>query len=150
MTFVLPVPRAFFVSKVDAWISGIAVAAGFTCLSIAAPMVLFSTSSAERAVLAGVVLVTLVLPIWLLLDTNYTVTGEELRIRSGPFRWSIALSEVRAVSPSRSWLSSPALSLDRIRVQYGVARSVLVSPREKQRFVDCLRERCPAAHITGF
>ncbi|GDY34438.1 PH domain-containing protein [Acidovorax sp. NB1] len=150
MTFVLPVPRAFFVSKVDAWISGIAVAAGFTCLSIAAPMVLFSTSSAERAVLAGVVLVTLVLPIWLLLDTNYTVTGEELRIRSGPFRWSIALSEVRAVSPSRSWLSSPALSLDRILVQYGVARSVLVSPREKQRFVDCLRERCPAAHITGF
>jgi hypothetical protein len=150
MTFVLPVPRAFFVSKVDAWISGIAVAAGFKCLSIAAPMVLFSTSSAERAVLAGVVLVTLVLPIWLLLDTNYTVTGEELRIHSGPFRWRIALSEVRAVSPSRSWLSSPALSLDRIRVQYGVARSVLVSPREKQRFVDCLRERCPAAHITGF
>lgn len=150
MTSVLPVPRAFFVSKVDAWISGIAVAAGFTCLSIAAPMVLFSTSSAERAVLAGVVLVTLVLPIWLLLDTNYTVTGEELCIRSGPFRWRIALSEVRAVSPSRSWLSSPALSLDRIRVQYGVARSVLVSPREKQRFVDCLRERCPAAHITGF
>jgi hypothetical protein len=144
MTFVLPVPRAFFVSKVDAWISGIAVAAGFKCLSIAAPMVLFSTSSAERAVLAGVVLVTL------LLDTNYTVTGEELRIHSGPFRWRIALSEVRAVSPSRSWLSSPALSLDRIRVQYGVARSVLVSPREKQRFVDCLRERCPAAHITGF
>ena len=150
MTFVLPVPRAFFVSKVDAWISGIAVAAGFTCLSIAAPMVLFSTSSAERAVLAGVVLVTLVLPIWLLLDTNYTVTGEELRIRSGPFRWRIALSEVREVSPSRSWLSSPALSLDRIRVLYGTARSVLVSPREKQRFVDCLRERCPAAHITGF
>lgn len=150
MTFVLPVPRAFFVSKVDAWISGIAMAAGFTCLSIAAPMVLFSTSSAERAVLAGIVLVTLVLPIWLLLDTNYTVTGEELRIRSGPFRWRISLNEVRAVSPSRSWLSSPALSLDRIRVQYGAARSVLVSPREKQRFVDCLRERCPAAHITGF
>ena len=150
MTFVLPVPRAFFVSKVDAWISGIAVAAGFTCLSIAALMALFSTSTAEMAVLAGIVLLTLVLPIWLLLDTNYTVTGEELRIRSGPFRWRIALSEVRQVSPSRSWMSSPALSLDRIRVQYGTARSVLVSPREKQRFVDCLRERCPAAHITGF
>lgn len=150
MTFVLPVPRAFFVSKVDAWISCIAVAAGFTCLSIAAPMVLFSSSKAEMAVLAGIVLLTLVLPIWLLLDTNYTVTGEELRIRSGPFRWRIALSEVREVSPSRSWLSSPALSLDRIRVQYSTARSVLVSPREKQRFVDCLRERCPAAHITGF
>ena len=150
MTFVLPVPRAFFVSKVDAWISGIAVAAGFTCLSIAALMALFSTSTAEMAVLAGIVLLTLVLPIWLLLDTNYTVTGEELRIRSGPFRWRIALSEVREVSPSRSWMSSPALSLDRIRVQYGTARSVLVSPREKQRFVDCLRERCPAAHITGF
>ena len=100
--------------------------------------------------LGSIVVLTLGLPLWLLLDTRYTVTADELQICSGPFRWCIALSEVREVSPSRSWLSSPALSLDRIRVQYGVARSVLVSPREKQRFVDCLRERCPAAHITGF
>ena len=54
----------------------------------------------------GVVLVTLVLPIWLLLDTNYTVTGEELRIRSGPFRWRIALSEVQFVAGIAAYSSN--------------------------------------------
>ena len=86
------------------------------------------------------VLQNVALPLWLLLDTNYTVTADTLQIRSGPFRWRIALSDVREVSPSRSWVSSPALSLDRVRIRYGVGRSILVSPREKQRFIDSLRE----------
>ena len=100
--------------------------------------------------LSGVGLLTLGLPVWLLLDTSYTVTADELQVRSGPFRWQIKLSEVKQISPSRSWLSSPALSLDRVRVQFGAARSVLVSPREKQQFVDCLRQRCPSVLVTGF
>ena len=104
----------------------------------------------DVAVAAAVVLLTLLLPLWLLLDTNYTMTEDELRVRSGPFRWRIALGDVREVSPSRSWISSPALSLDRLRIRYGAGRSILVSPREKQRFVDSLRQRCPAVLVTGF
>ena len=150
MTVVVPETDVTFSSKVDGWIAATALGAGCACLVTAAPMALSSASTAEAAVLGSIVVLTLGLPLWLLLDTRYTVTADKLQICSGPFRWCIALSEVREVSPSRSWLSSPALSLDRLRVQYGVARSVLVSPREKQRFVDCLRERCPAAHITGF
>ena len=50
---------------------------------------------------------------------------------------------------SRSILSAPALSLDRIQIDYG-ARRILISPRERQRFVDELRQRCPKARITGF
>ena len=150
MTTAAPASHAFFVSKVDAWIAAIALGAGLVCLTIAAPIVRYSTSSQEIAALVSIALLTLLLPIWLLLDTHYTITDDELRIRSGPFRWLVMLSDVREVSPSRSWLSSPALSLDRISIQHGAARRVLVSPREKQRFVDCLRERCSTARITGF
>lgn len=102
------------------------------------------------ALLAVIVALTLLLPLWLVLDTNYTLTTDELLIRSGPFRWRIALGDVREVSPSHSWISSPALSLDRLRIRYGTDRSILVSPREKQRFIDALRQRCPSVLVTGF
>lgn len=102
------------------------------------------------AVLAVVLAFTFVLPLWLVLDTNYTRTAQELLIRSGPFRWRIPLSAVHEVSPSRSWVSAPALSLDRLCIRYGQGSSILVSPREKQRFVEALRERCPAVLVTGF
>ena len=39
--------------------------------------------------------------------------------------------------------------LDRIQIDYG-ARRILISPRDRQRFVDELRQRCPKARITGF
>ncbi|RZJ55116.1 MAG: hypothetical protein EON49_21085, partial [Acidovorax sp.] len=102
------------------------------------------------SLIAVVFALTLVLPLWLLLDTSYTLTAEELLVRSGPLRWRIALGDVREVLPSRSWVSSPALSLDRLRIRYGQGRSILISPREKQRFIDALRERCPSVLVTGF
>ena len=147
--------RAFFQSRVDTWLVAIGPLAGLTAVAAVAgvggPLVLNSgVAPSGLALLAVVLALTLVLPLWLVLDTNYTLTADELRIRSGPFRWRIALAEVREVSPSRSWMSSPALSLDRLCIRYGDGRSILVSPREKQRFIDALRESCPAVLVTGF
>ena len=149
--------RAFFTSRVDSWLFAIGPLAGLAATAFVAatvvPLALNSGAMPNKtmlALLAVVIALTLLLPLWLLLDTNYTVTAQALQIRSGPFRWRIALSDVREVSPSRSWVSSPALSLDRVRIRYGAGRSILVSPREKQRFIDSLRQHCPAVLITGF
>ena len=92
---------------------------------------------------------SLLLPAWLLLGTRYSLTDDALKVRAGPFRWTVPLAEISSVRPSRSILSAPALSLDRIQIDYG-ARRILISPRERQRFVDELRQRCPKARITGF
>ena len=146
--------RAFFTSRVDSWLIAIGPLAGLAAAAVVAgvavPPALQSGRAVDLLVPALVVVIALVLPMWLVLDTNYTFTTEELLVRSGPFRWRITLSEVREVSPSRSWISSPALSLDRLRIGYGAGRGILVSPREKQRFIDCLRQRCPAVLVTGF
>ncbi|MFT3800709.1 MAG: PH domain-containing protein [Burkholderiaceae bacterium] len=75
------------------------------------------------------------LPLWLLLDTRYVLADGCLSIRCGPFRWRIALDEIRAIAPSRSPVSSPALSLDRLKIDFGRGRTVLVSPRDPARFV---------------
>jgi hypothetical protein len=150
-------PCAFFTSRVDSWLLAIGPLAGlFAITSVAVTIVPFALNAGvlhDKTLLSLIALVfalTLLLPLWLLLDTNYTVTAEQLLVRSGPLRWRIALGDVREVSPSRSWVSSPALSLDRLRIGYGKGRNILISPREKQRFIDALRERCPSEKVTGF
>ncbi|MES2926093.1 MAG: hypothetical protein A3E23_18540 [Burkholderiales bacterium RIFCSPHIGHO2_12_FULL_65_48] len=147
--------RAFFPSRVDSWLVAIGPLAALTAATavagLAGPFVLNSGGTPPMlALLAVIVALTLLLPLWLVLDTNYTLTADDLLIRSGPFRWRIVLGDVREVSPSHSWISSPALSLDRLSIRYGADRSILVSPREKQRFIDALRQRCPSVLVTGF
>ncbi len=147
--------RAFFPSRVDSWLVAIGPLAALTAATAVAgragPFVLNSGGTPPMlALLAVIVALMLLLPLWLVLDTNYTLTADDLLIRSGPFRWRIVLGDVREVSPSHSWISSPALSLDRLSIRYGADRSILVSPREKQRFIDALRQRCPSVLVTGF
>src|SRR3989344_1548644 len=107
--------RAFFPSRVDSWLVAIGPLAALTAATavagLAGPFVLNSGGTPPMlALLAVIVALTLLLPLWLVLDTNYTLTADDLLIRSGPFRWRIVLGDVREVSPSRSWISAPALS----------------------------------------
>ena len=60
-------------------------------------------------------------------------------IRSAGFRWRVPLDSIVEVLPTHNPLSSPACSLDRLRVNYrnrkGRIRFVLISPREKDEFL---------------
>ena len=70
-----------------------------------------------------------------LLNTRYIVSADELLVVSGPIRWQIALADIDAVLPTRSVLSSPALSLDRLEISYSGGRKLLVSPKDKAGFL---------------
>jgi hypothetical protein len=48
--------------------------------------------------------------------------------------WTVKISDIESVAETRSPLSSPAQSLDRIRINYGVRRWVMGSPADKQAF----------------
>ena len=83
---------------------------------------------------------------WLLLTTKYTVTQNTLLVQSGPFRWRIAKSEITQIVPSKSMLSSPALSLDRLRIDYAAGRkSVLISPKDQEGFLKAVSVSTNAA-----
>ena len=52
--------------------------------------------------------------------------------------WKIPLASIQRVSPSHDLLASPALSIDRLRVDYrqnGKQRFILISPRDKPGFL---------------
>lgn len=122
-----------FRSAVDSW---------FYLLALFLPgsIFIFAVLSVGALNLASIVVIGALavfvfgLPVWLLLSTYYLVEADTLKVRSGPFSWSILLNEIKIVKPSRSVLSSPALSLNRLEIQYGQGQTILVSPKDIQGF----------------
>lgn len=72
-------------------------------------------------------------------NTAYTVSGTRLTITCGIFfRQDIDIRCIRSVVPVHSLLGSPAMSADRLLLHGEGFDDVLVSPREKKAFADCL------------
>ena len=134
--------RLRFSSQIDGWLMALLLIPAAAC---AHAIVFYASGQGMGRWLAMGMLLGLpgvVLPLWLLTGTTYELTDEELRVRCGPFRWCVPLREVHAVVPSRSLLSEPAFSLDRLRIDYGRARLLLISPMDRQRFLSELQNRC--------
>ena len=76
-------------------------------------------------------------------STYYEIDQTTLVIHSSIFKWRVPIASIRRITPTRSALSSPALSLDRLRIDYG-KRFILVSPENRARFIEALRTINPA------
>ena len=126
-----------FKSAVDWWFYLVAFGVPIIVLGSIVPAVGLSNVTA-MAVILVVLVGTSSLPVWLLLSTDYRVDSKSLRVRSGPFSWVIPLDEVQSVRPSRSSLASPALSINRIEIEYGKSRRILVSPKDSQAFLEAI------------
>lgn len=123
-----------FKSKIDRWLIVVLVTTAIASFCAAG----FLIATMELAGILPAFVLTVAgagLPLWLLSSTRYTLTAKELLVVSGPFRWSVPLREVHAVTPTRDPLSSPALSLDRLRIDYGPRRWLMISPQDKEGFL---------------
>jgi hypothetical protein len=88
------------------------------------------------------------LVLYVVLGTRYTLTDTELLIQSGPFGWRVPVQQIKRVVPSRNPLSSPAPSLDRLKISYNKYDWVLISPRDKAAFLDALKQLNPTIHLS--
>lgn len=121
-------------SKIDAWlVIVLSVSMGIMLASVSTG--LFSVPEQGRVVVLISLVIAVGLPVWLLLSTRYVVSRRQLRVQSGPFRWKIPVADIARIMPSNSPLASPALSLDRLRIEYGSGKSLLVSPRLASDFI---------------
>lgn len=77
----------------------------------------------------------------MLATTDYRFRDDSLHIRSGPFNWTIPVSGIRRIERSRSLVSGPALSLDRLLIRYGKHDWILISPKDKEGFLSELESR---------
>ena len=127
-----------FKSKADRWIVVLivlvivmqAVAIGSAALQADDPL--------ETTVMIFLMIAIVALLIWLLTGTYYTVDRNTLRVVAGPFRWRVPVDQITSVEATRTLLSSPALSLDRMRIRYGNKRVIVVSPADKAGFLKAI------------
>ena len=132
-------PSTRFPSKVDRWLVVVLIGAAGLVLWSVASAVRDGLNGADAIALGLAVLVGVALPVWMLLQTDYRVEAGRLRVRCGPFRWSVALDEIESLRPTRNPLSSPALSLDRLELRYRNGKRLLLSPADKRGFIEALR-----------
>jgi hypothetical protein len=134
--------QTVFRSKVDSTTIASLMVAGLG--AVAACIVIGgSTLLANWATVSLVFLPLVGFPVWILASTNYSITTNEIAIRSGPFSWKVPFRDITIVERSFSRRSGPALSMDRLRVAYGRGKSILISPDNKEAF---LRELDASRH----
>jgi len=83
--------------------------------------------------------------IWLpIFNTYYVVENGTLVIKSLVFRWKININDITQIEPTHNPLSSPALSLDRLKIYYMKNRkivTVMISPKNKEAFLQAINKR---------
>jgi len=90
----------------------------------------------------GVIVIAVVLAfvVHLFATTYYTIDGAELKVRSGfLINITIDINTITKIVPTRSILSAPAVSLDRLEIFYNKYDSVVVSPLDKEGFIAVLK-----------
>jgi uncharacterized membrane protein YdbT with pleckstrin-like domain len=136
-----------FHSKIDAWL---AVVLGILILTaVAVPIGLYAVGDPYAwAGLIGAAFILMVL-FGLVFPVYYELDQDALVIRSGLLSSRVRYADIRRVVPTRSMLSNPALSLDRLHVDAGNPLGPLISPKDKSGFLDALAIRTPHLRRRG-
>ncbi|WP_374401348.1 PH domain-containing protein [Flavobacterium sp.] len=122
--------KKVFPSKVD-----IALPILFVVTSI--PTIIISVREKDL-ILFAIMLSVFTLIMYLLYDTYYVITHGNLKVHSGFIvNKNISIGSITLIKKTDSILSAPASSLtDRIEVCYGNSKSIVISPKDRQHFVD--------------
>ena len=95
----------------------------------------------------AVYVITILVLWWPVFNTKYTIKAGQLTIRCLFLRWSIPLSDIQKVSVTNNSVASPALSLDRLKIDYlkdGKTKFILVAPRNKAKFCEAIEQQLAA------
>lgn len=81
--------------------------------------------------------------LWIWCSTGYYVGRAEVKIKCGPFRWSVQKKDIIKISREKNPISAPALSIDRLCIVYGDYKVITISPEKKEQFIHALRQDHP-------
>lgn len=80
--------------------------------------------------------------------TYYVVQGTQLTVKSGfVFHARIDILSITKISETNNFISSPALSLDRLDIYYHPMNSVIISPKDKHAFLEHLLQINPKISV---
>lgn len=79
--------------------------------------------------------------LYLLITIEYEITDSQLIVRESKTKWGttvIDINTIKSIEPTHTIISSPAASLDRLRINYNKYDEVIISPRRKEEFIQHL------------
>ena len=133
-------PEQRFRSKIDAWLMVLC----FAPLLILSAALFLGVPLGRSAGGAPVVLLAVeTFMLFTVLNTYYVVSAQAIRIQFGPIRYSRPVAAITRMRATRSFLSSPAWSLDRIELATERGVWILVSPHDKAGFVRAVVAHAP-------
>jgi hypothetical protein len=133
-----------FPSKKDGWLMALLVLP--LGLGLAGTIAGVVAGGRTAALIGGIAWLVLILVFVLLVfPMRYTLRDDHLEIRAGQLRFRIRYTDITQATPTRNPLSAPALSLDRLKIDYRNARGrmrwTLISPEPKADFLMALAAR---------
>jgi len=129
----------YFPSKKDTWLAlviwGVVILMGWQMVSYKS--LLWSMLS----------LLIIAYLLWLWFGTGYKIEGRVIKIRSGPLRRTVKITEITKISATKNPLSAHALSIDRIEIMYGKYDTAIISPKNKAHFINVLVTENPDIQV---
>ncbi len=124
-------------SAVDWWLGTILIASPVFCIGLGLYFLTFSPKDGIISILAGCFVSGLTA---IFLPCYYTLQDEQLEIRAGILKQRISYQSIIDVSLSSCPLSSPALSLKRLKIKHRKG-TALISPVNREEFLEILKAR---------
>ena len=130
-------------SKIDIWIALLLIAGPLILVNLG--IYLHKTGEEQNSLICISAGMLIGVVTWILaFPCQYTLEDKSLLAQAGILKWRIPYAEIQTVELSNSILSGPALSLQRIEVQYDRGR-ILISPNERDLFLNELRKKVSMA-----
>ncbi|MCM3670501.1 PH domain-containing protein [Mesobacillus maritimus] len=73
--------------------------------------------------------------LWIWFKTGYTIEDNTLKIQYGPFKKRIKIEEITSTRRTRNPFTDPALSIDKIEINYERYKTIAISPNDHVEFV---------------
>lgn len=79
--------------------------------------------------------------IWIWFKTGYTIENNILKIKYGPFKRDIKIDDIQSIRETKNPFTAPALSMDRIEINYAKFNTIEISPKNKIELVSQLKKQ---------
>ncbi|GAA0313243.1 PH domain-containing protein [Oceanobacillus oncorhynchi subsp. oncorhynchi] len=88
-----------------------------------------------------------ILLLWIWFKTNYTVEEKTLKITCGPFKKKVKIDDIRSIRQTKDPFTAPALSMDKLEINYDSFKIIAISPKDKQTLIHHLLKQNPNIEI---
>lgn len=132
-----------FHTKIDWWVLGFLIA--MTGLLVQLLFTMYAKGTmVEYPEHTTVYILTIAVIWWPVFNTRYMIQDGTLSISCLFLKWHIPLASIQKITPTHYSIASPALSLDRLKIEYGKEgeiKQVLISPRNQHAFIAALEKQ---------